>query len=268
MKKKKFAIAVLLCLSGMLSAQTSYEEGRIQCRSFENHCKKIVKLSRGSLYNGWRSVNVDFIGNQACRYDSSLDLRTIYCPDEGVVKYVFDQIKTVAVLDKACAGDNSSSSKLPYKAQRTEESANVQGFPCQKWKITFQNSNAAMEVEAWVCEGVEVPEVCKLALISGLDIPGVVIKYTMDLDTYIPLLGTMSSFVASEVSSLDKVASQDMFDIPSDYKVLDYASEGMLGSAKLPKLYKANVKALKKAKKYSQAEVDESLRFDADDEWK
>lgn len=266
--KRVLFIGLALCLTGMLPAQTVSEEGRIQCRVFENHCKKFIKLSRGSLYNGWRSIQVDFDGNQACRYDSSLDLRTIYCPDEGVVKYVFDQIKTVAILDEACAGDNSSSSKMPYKAQRAEESAMVQGFSCQKWKITFQNSNAAVEVEAWVCEEMEVPEVCKLALMSGLDIPGFTVKYTMDLDTYVPLLGAMSSFVASEVDSFNASASQEMFDIPSDYKELDYASEGMLGSAKLPKLYKANVKALKKAKRYKQVEVDEDLRFDADEEWK
>ena len=74
--------------------------------------------------------------------------------------------------------------------------------------------------------------------------------------------------MATEAESVDFENNEaDIFSIPTDYETYDFRSEGMLGFGKVHKHYKANSKALKKAKKFPTNNIDESVRFDVDEDW-
>lgn len=261
----------MLLHASIMSGQENIKSGIIQFTSYESNSKSVIKWSSGQAYNGVRDIKIAFSENMSCRQDMSLKTRTIFCPEENTIKIVFDELQRVLLFDYSCEPlmNTYSNSRWEYTINKTDDTKEILGFNCRRWDISFVGqSNNDLSIEAWVYEDATVPDIYWTSALYGLKLPGIFLKYTVNQNSYAPFVGDLSSYMAAEAKSVDFENNEaDIFSIPADYETYDFRSEGMLGFGKAHKHYKANSKALKKAKKFPTNNIDESVRFDVDEDW-
>ncbi len=269
---------IFMLLTDLLAYSQTLFEGEINYRNFENHSKAVRKFSKGMAYNGARSVRVLIKGNKVHIIDESMHLSTLLLPDEGYVIIYNDLLKqglkcsysnyTMTYMSQYSPKAYIPGQMKDYEVKATDETTEIQGEPCKLYKGTITTttngaSPTVTTVEVWCSTKYKVDPVYQYYL-YGVEIPGVAMKWTTDQHGKVPMIGSMDSFVASEVKSITpRTVDDSEMQIPSEYelKLTDSAFK-MLG------IYEDTKKYLKKNKMYpTDAENDTEVTYQIEEEW-
>lgn len=267
----------MLLISVAVSAQDQFE-GQIDYRNFESHSKIVRKFSKGMAYNGARDVKVLVKGNKMHIIDESMHLNTLLDPDANTVIIYNDLLKKglkCTYTDyintyMSAYGPNPTTEgqTKEYSVAPVSEYKELNGVKCQKYsgKVVAKvegTSPTTTTVEVWCSTEHPVDPVYDFYL-NGLQIPGVAMKWTTDQHGKLPLLGTLDSFVASEVKSITpRTVDDSEMQIPEDYELkVTNSPFKMMG------IYGDTVKYLKKNKTYpADADKDQTVTYQIEEEW-
>jgi len=272
------ALFVFILLTNLLTYSQTLFEGEIDYRNFENHSKAVRKLSKGMVYNGARNVKVLIKGNKMHIIDKSMHLNTLLLPDEGYVIVYNDLLKkglkcsytnyTMSYMSQYGPKEYIPGQKKNYEVKATGEIKEIQDEPCKLYKGTVTTtvdgaSPTVTAVEVWCSTKYKVDPVYQNYL-YGVEIPGVAVKWATEQHGKIPIIGSMDSFVASEVKSITpRTVDDSEMQIPPEYelKLTDSAFK-MLG------IYGDTKKYLKKNKMYpADAENNTEVTYKIEEEW-
>lgn len=276
MRKNLFLFAILFLgfVSSIHAADVTTFEGEIQYRNFENHSSLIRRFSSGMAYNGARDIKIIMKGNKMHVIDESMHIHTIFLPDEDKVilysdvakKGLFTSYKefvpTYYELFSPSKKTNQYSIKNMNERQYKDEKCSVYSGQIIITPEGTTNSTTT-DAELWVSHKYKIDK-CYLNYIYGIDVPGVVLKWSYKQEGKVPLLGKMSSYVASEIKNIsERAVSDSEFEVPSDVSLKDSGSP-----FKLLGIYKENKKFLKKNKMYpTDADKDNEVTYKIDEEW-
>lgn len=276
---RKF-LCLLACLMGcalLTSAQTLFE-GEIKYRNFENHSKNVRKFSKGMAYNGARNVRVLIKGNRVNILDESLHLNTLILPDEDCVIIYNDLLKkglkcsytsyTRQYMSQYGPNCYLASQTKNYNIKNNGQTKTINGEECIGYSgilETFVNGGSPTKVviETWCSTKYKINPSYWYYL-YGLEVPGIAVKWTINSQGKVPLFGTMSSFIASEVTEIiPRQVDDSEMQIPTNYELKETNSP-----FKMLKIYSETKKYLKKNKMYpADADEDTDVTYSIEEEW-
>lgn len=271
-------ISYAFSLAGYAQSKKHFE-GEIVYRNFENHNKLVRKLSKGMAYNGSRTVKVLLKSYNMHIIDESLHIHTLLLPDENKIIVFNDLLKKGQAFSFGTYAESYLSAYSPdprnisgqileneYSVKKTSKT-DYMGQSCDIYKgqITAKTGagGAVCNAEIWVSPQYTIYK-SYWYFLNGIQVPGIALKWTTDQHGKVPLLGTMSSYVASEVKEIKErsIADEEM-QVPSDCQIVTSDSP-----FKILRLYKDTRKYLKKNKMYpADAEEDTEVTYKIEEEW-
>ena len=269
-------IAVLVAFTMIGNAQNGdFFEGDMLYRNFENHNKAVMNLSKGMAYNGARTVRIIMKGYNIHIIDEVLHIHILLLPDENKAIIYNDLLKKgqefpfwlyvntyIAVFspEARVIAHNITLPAPKYTIASTGEKKEYMGQTCDIYKGQVIVSHGATDVELWVSSKHSIYK-SYWYFLNGIQVPGIVLKWTYDQKADIPLIGKLASFVASEVKEInERIVANDEMQVPSDIKIV--VSESPF---KVVSLYKETVKYLTKNKMFpNQQETEVTFRIEED----
>lgn len=262
------------------NAQVKKEfEGEIVYRNFENHSKMVRRFSSGMAYNGARTVRVIMKGSNMHIIDESLQMHTLLLPEQSKVilysdclergmefsfgTYVNNYMMSCSPEPRYVSGVKQENKYSMNKVSQGEFNGEI----CDIYKVDveaiLQAGETIHQAELWVSSKYDVYK-CYWYFLNGIEVPGIVLKRTLETNGKVPIFGKMNSFVASEVKEIkERAVSDDEMCVPENYdiKVSD-------SPFKVVGLMKDTKKYLKKKKMYpGDADKDLEVTYKIDEEW-
>lgn len=262
-------------LSAMAQDDASFE-GEITYRNFENYNKVVLKFSKGMAYNGARNVKVLIKGYNMHIIDESLHMHTLLLPgeDKAIIfndllkkgqqfpftEYVNNYLSSFSPEDHVVSGVTLSNTSTIKDTGETKE---YKGQLCKIYKgqVIANNGGTTSDIELWVSSKYDIYK-CYWYFVNGIQVPGIVLKWTYDTKGKVPLFGQMSGFVASELKTIEeRVVTEEEMQVPSDYDITVSKSP-----FKVLKLYGSTTKYLKKNGMYP-TQIESDVTYKIDEEW-
>lgn len=276
MKKNIVFLLFVLCLMApsIVFAQQEAFEGVLEYVNFENHNKKVISLSKGTAYNGVRRTTVMVKGKNVHIIDQSMHIHTILLPEQHIAYYYSDVTCTgfklnyeryvgsyLSALDPN--SENSKFNEMKSDVKKRGRKASVDGHECEIWEGTQTLKYGTNTLEVWSGESVSVPKDVR-AIAFNLPFTGLPVKFTLSLQSKIPIIGKTSSYAAAELKSMTAKEMSDSDFMPSsDIKIKESDSP-----FKILSLIKDNTKQLKKQGIYpTDAEKETDVTYKIEDEW-
>ena len=265
-----------MCVQSGYAQEDNYFEGEIAYRNFENHNKLVLKLSKGMAYNGARDVKILMKGANMHIIDESLHMHTLLLPEENKAVIYNDLLKRgqefpfnayVNTYLSALSPNDRVINGMTIPASSTVgNSGNVKEYMDQSCdiysgKISANNGGVTTDVELWISPNYSIYK-SYWAFLNGIEVPGIALKWVLDQKGSVPILGKMSSYIASEVKELTErpIADEEM-QVPADYNIVASTSP-----FKVLGLYKDMKKYLTKNKMYP-TQQESVVTYKIDDEW-
>ena len=276
---KRILLTVLtLCVVLFMNAQEKKSfEGEMTYRNFENHNNLVRKFSKGMAYNGARDMKIIIKGYNIHIIDETMHMHTLLLPNENKAIIYNDLLKRGQQFPFSEYVDSYLSAFSPntrqvstvtipapeYTIVDTGQKKEYKGEECRifKGQVIANKGGTTTDVELWVSDKYSIFK-CYWYFLNGIQVPGVVMKWTYDLKGKVPMMGKMSSYVASEAKDvIEREVSADEMQVPKGYKIVVSKSP-----FKVLGLYGDTKKYLKKNKMYPGDE-DTEVTYQIDDEW-
>jgi hypothetical protein len=250
-----------------ISAQSNnYFEGDMVYRNFENYSKLTRKLASGSVYNGAKTVKIILKGVNVHIIDETSKMHTLLLPNEDKAIIFCDYIKKGQQFKYSEYVDRYmstfSSDRNVSTVKDIGEQKKLMGQDCERYKgVITDNDVAVCDVELFISSKYNVHE-SYYSFLNGIQVSGIVMKWTWNHSLSMPLFGKMKSYVASEVKEIhERPVSDDEMKVPEGYEIKISSSP-----FKFLGLFKANNKYMKKNKLYPD-QKDSDVTFSVDNDW-
>jgi hypothetical protein len=162
--------------------------------------------------------------------------------------------------------DSDVKSSRTSTVEKTGKKIDYLGQECEIYKGVVTSTvefcdPAVSNIELWVSNKYSIYK-SYWSFLYGVQVPGIVTKWSYDQKSKIPLMGTLSSYVASELKEIhERTVSDDEMKVPDGYEIKISSS-----AFKVLGLYKDNKKYMMKNKIYpTQKESD--VTYSIDDKW-
>lgn len=234
MKKQVLALAV--GLSAFFGA-TAFE-GQITYRSYHNYSPETLKM-QPLVYNGADTVTITVKDNVMVMNNSRTGVISI---EDGKTHTEYSPADNTGFTCPKVLQD------LKFGARKTDETRELLGGEVSKY-VSADNAQVGMEMTAWVSDDTRgIPaEVLKI-INAGLDVPGLVLKYTTSTS------GQYATFVCMEVLDITprEVSEEEIAVIPAGAKMETVADWGK---------YKYKDKKKGMAAKFVPKDMKEAMAF-------
>lgn len=264
-------------------------EGVLHYSTLENSNKNAIRLSQGIAYNGVRHYNIYVKGDNIHIEDTSMHLHTIVNLDVDSVYFYSDAInrgigyaagpyieKMLSQFDpdymeqEAFVGIVTPDAPIQkvkindYRIEKTGEQKTFMNLTNEVYRGPNVARGITTDFEIWVAEDFSISPSIRYFL-YGCRFEGLPTKYVWDQKGHVPLLGKLTTYVASELKSIDaRLLDGALFLPPADCKMIDHDDTGF----KRIGLQKDNTKFLKKHGQYpTDAQKESDVTYQIDDEW-
>lgn len=234
--KNRF-ILTLICGLGLSSIQTGAQtfQGEFNAVSFNNIDAKIQKYSSGVGYNGAEESTFYCKGNKVLVNDKSLLYAKLFDPDNNIVILYCEGLGKGLSVDYDeylnCFATFSKKErefmgyKMPpftlYELNVTNDNLEAFGHKAEFIKGRLENKYAGTEMDFEIIPSIKISEALNLAMIFGVELDGLPIKFRWTQDNQSKALGRMKSYMGIEVTSLTENNDLDdtIFEVPKNVKV-------------------------------------------------
>lgn len=298
MKKLSFLLRSSLCTllcSFVLTAQAQTDkpsagpfEGVLVYHSLENNSKSNIRLSQGLAYNGVRNYEIIIKGDNMHIQDLSMHLHTIVNLEKDSVyfysdvtnrgiryeakqyieklmmQYSPDYMEVAGYMTIATSEQSVEKVKVnDYRIVKLDEQRDYMGMQNDVYRGPIVCRTITTDFEVWAAPDFEITPTIKYFL-NGIEFKGLPTKYVWDSKGQVPLIGTLSSYSANELQSINPRPVADAEFLPPANCALENDDTGI----KRIRITKDNTKYLKKNKMYpTDAEVVSDVQYKIDDEW-
>src|SRR5574344_1207335 len=241
--KRIYILIILICSFFMLSAQDKeFFEGELLYRTFENHSEVVLKFSKGVAYNGARNTRIIIKDANIHRIDESLHIHTLLLPTRNKAIIYSDLLKkglefsyddfTSTYLATFSPQKSNQDSHIENTMILTRDKRRVLNELCDIYKGQYNvgdsDNKINSDIDVWVIPKYKVFK-SYWATINGLHMPGIVAKYTYNQKGHVFLLGTLASYVASELKQITpREVSPSEIVVPNDCYIKTSASSNDL----------------------------------------
>lgn len=242
--KALIALPILLLSYDIIYGEAPVFQGELSTIAFNNIDRKIENISTGLVYNGAEKITFFCKGNKTLARNKSLLYSILFDPDSGTVTYFcngtneglsIDYLEYWTIyanfskVERSIMGIKLSDYSV-YEVKTLCDTTKHLGFKSKFVRARLEDKYAGTDMEYFILPEFSITPALNLAMVNGMELNGLPIKFRWTQDSKAFLLGRTKLYKGFEVTEIkeDNNLDNSIFSIPPTIKV----KKGNIGNIK------------------------------------